>query len=225
MRKILICLTLLLTLGGAPAMAGDFWDLFSCDRGVRGSGDLTTESRDLDDFTIIESTGSADIFIKVGEKQSVEVTIDDNLIDLIRTRVRGNRLKISSEENYSSRRGCRIDITVPALEKVKLSGSGDIEVVNLDNEHFEFRLSGSGKMMAEGKTKELILKLSGSGDINTRELVADDVEASVSGSGDIEIFAKESFDGRITGSGTIRYYGDPEVTSKSVTGSGRIRRR
>ncbi|MCK4529924.1 MAG: DUF2807 domain-containing protein [Candidatus Marinimicrobia bacterium] len=225
MRKILIYFTLLLMFSGASATAGDFWDLFNCGRGIKGSGDRVTESRDLDNFTVIEATASFDIYVRVGEEQSLEITFDDNLIDLVTTRIHGHRLKISCEENYLSRRGCRIDITVPELERVKLTGSGDIDVVNLDNERFEFYLSGSGDMRAEGETEELIVKVSGSGDINTRELEAKYVDARVSGSGDIKVYAVESIDAKVTGSGDIDIWGHPEDIRRRVTGSGDISRR
>ena len=111
------------------------------------------------------------------------------------------------------------------MKQVRLSGSGDIEVYNLDNESFEFKLSGSGNLSAEGKTDELEVSISGSGDIDTGELIAQIVFARVSGSGDILVHASEELDARVSGSGDIRYYGDPEYKTKSVTGSGHIRKK
>ena len=194
-------------------------------KGEKGSGDLVTETRDVKPFTRIETRGSADITVIVGEEQTVEITFDDNLIDYIETRVRGKTLKIDHTESYSSQSACEIVITVPSLERISCSGSGDIVVERLNAESFEFKLSGSGHFTAEGKAEELDINLSGSGDIDTRDLVAQEAYVKISGSGDVKVHAVESLEAKVSGSGDISYYGDPEHVSRSVTGSGRIRSR
>ena len=221
--RVIIPTTLLLVLSIAGSVSAD-WFGFS-GRGIKGSDDLVTEEREVKSFTRIESSGSADIHVTVGDNLSVKVTIDDNLIDLIETEVRGKTLKIDNSENYRSRHGCKIEITVPKLERVYLRGSGDVLVERLDAEYFEFKLAGSGSLTAEGTTDELELHLSGSGDIDTRDLIAQEAYASLSGSGEIKIHAEESFDGSLSGSGDIDIYGNPSDFSKSVSGSGSIRKR
>jgi hypothetical protein len=222
MKKLLFVI-MVLCLFTVTASADNFFGLFK--RGVKGSGDISTETRDVKDFNRIKSTGSFDIYVEVGKDYSLEITFDDNLIDLVSTEVRGKTLYLDTEESFRSRRSCKINITVPDLELVKLSGSGDIEVVNLDCEKFEYTISGSGDLIASGKVDELEVRVSGSGDIDTRELIAKVVYASVSGSGDIKLYAEETFEGRISGSGDIDYYGDPENVSTSVSGSGDISKR
>lgn len=222
-QKFVLPATLLLVLSVAGSVSADWFGFGS--RGIKGSGDVITEERDVGSFKRIESSGAADIYVTVGEKLSVKVTFDDNLIDLIETEVRGKTLKIGSRENYRSRHACKIEITVPELERVYLRGSGDVLVERLDAEIFEFKLSGSGSLVAEGSTDELELRLSGSGDIDTRDLIAQEAFVSISGSGDIRVCAEESFDGSVSGSGDIAIYGNPPDFSKSVSGSGSIRKR
>ncbi len=236
---IVLLLFLLFTVASVSA---DGW--FGFGSGRKGSGKIITESRDLKPFDRIESSGSFDIEVTVGSDQKLTVSFDDNLIELVETRVKANTLRIRGKKSFSSRQGCKIKITVPELVEVSASGSGDISVSNLDTERFEFglsgsggffvqgktdemeiSLSGSGDVIAEGQTKDLEIRLSGSGDISTRDLKAEEVYVRISGSGDVKVFAKESFDGTISGSGSIAYYGDPEHTSSRVSGSGRIKKR
>lgn len=223
MKKITLLIAVCLLVAGSVS-AGNIFGLFDKDR-VEGSGDLITQKRNLDDFSRIKSYGSFDIFVTVGDKTSLSITFDDNLVDLITTEVAGKTLRIDHDGSFSSRKNCRIEITVPSLESVYLSGSGDVEVYNLNSDIFEMAISGSGDMKAEGKVNELELSISGSGDIDTRHLEADEVYAKVSGSGDMKIFARTSFSGKISGSGDITYYGDPEHVSSRVSGSGSIKRR
>ena len=46
---------------------------------------------------------------------------------------------------------------------------------------------------------------------------------TIGGSGKATVWATESLDARVTGSGTVNYYGDPKV-NVSGSGSGRVKR-
>ena len=222
MRTIqtLIVGLIVLVLAAATSAGNRSWN-----KGEKGSGDLVTETRQLDAFTSIKSTGSFDIEVTVGEPQAVSLTFDDNLIDNIKMEVRRGELRLETEGSYSSKRACKVVISVPSLEAFESTGSGDVRIDNLDAETFECRLAGSGSVYAVGKVDELDIDISGSGDVDARDLKARDVYARISGSGDIDVYATESISGRVSGSGDILYRGNPEHTSLKVSGSGTIRRR
>ncbi|MDX9858852.1 MAG: head GIN domain-containing protein [candidate division Zixibacteria bacterium] len=200
-------------------------DWFTWGNGVKGSGDIVTESRDVGDFDRINSAGAFDIHVTVGPEPTLKIEFDDNLIELIETEVRGGTLRIDSRKSFRSRSDCTITITVPSLERITSSGSGDITVERLSGELFECRLSGSGSITAEGEIGEIEATISGSGDIDARNLKAKSAFARVSGSGEIAVYATDDFDGVVSGSGDIFYYGDPAKTSVNVSGSGRIKAR
>ncbi|MEW5993789.1 MAG: head GIN domain-containing protein [Candidatus Zixiibacteriota bacterium] len=248
----------------ASTAAADNWFTRIFGAGVKGSGDLVTEERDLDTFTEIESEGSMDVRVRPGEKQEVLVRFDDNLIDLIKTEVEGSTLYIHSKGRYRSRHTCRLEITVSALERVTTRGSGDIDVSgftsdvfdcctrgsgdisirdltcgelrcdiggsgdialrNFQGELLECRIDGSGNIDADGLVNEIEIRVSGSGDVDARDLRAKAARVVSRGSGDVRVWAEESLEGSVHGSGDISYYGDPESVSKDVHGSGSIRR-
>lgn len=217
-----LILFVLIISAAATAGAGD-WNIFSSDRQEKGSGNMETEERSLGAFTRIDCDLGVDINITVGTPQKVSLTFDDNLLDNVRTRVRGKTLEIDSKGSFSTRKSCTIDITVESLDEVSISGSGEITITNLNSREFTFNLAGSGSLEASGKVDELYLELSGSGDIDTRDLIAQDVEIEISGSGDAVVYAVNSLDGEISGSGNIRYVSQPAHLSTSVTGSGTIK--
>ena len=205
------------------ASADNFFNhLFS--RGVRGSGDLKTETRQVDSFDKISLSGSYDIFVRVGEEQTVSLTFDDNLLDLIETDVRRNTLRIYSDESFSSHRSCRVEITVPSLSDVSISGSGSVKVTNLSGEEFSLSISGSGDAEIDGNVVELSISVSGSGDVDTRNLEAEDADVRVAGSGDVTVYASKRLKAHVSGSGDIDYYGNPEKVSSHVSGSGTIQK-
>lgn len=209
---------------GQPALAGDLFGIFGS--GERGSGDAETEVREVDSFDRIKIDGSTDVFVTVGEEQSVSVTTDDNLLEYIETRVRGRHtLLVTSRGSYRSRCGVRVDVTVPELTSVRISGSGDADIEGLNGGMFEIDISGSGDVIVEGRVDEVEINIEGSGDVDARDLIATDAYVRIAGSGDVDVYAAESFDGNVYGSGDIDFYGRPEHVSRHVSGSGDISRR
>jgi hypothetical protein len=202
-----------------------FRGLFTGGHHVDGSGKIISEDRDVPSFTKIEVSMGVDVTVNVGKTQKVTLAFDDNLIDLIKTRVRGGTLEIYSRESFSSDSDCRIEITVPELDGFDLSGSGNIEIHNLAGKEFSLDLSGSGDIILDGKTSELDISLSGSGNVDARDLTADEASVDVAGSGNVSVRVLKELDASVAGSGDIEYYGNPEDVNTDVAGSGSIRRR
>lgn len=75
------------------------------------------------------------------------------------------------------------------------------------------------------KVDDLKIRVSGAGDADTRKLKAKHVDISVSGAGDAEVFASKSIRARVSGVGSIDYYGDPEENETRVSGIGSIKRK
>lgn len=222
--KFILAVLAICLLAASTIQAGNIFNgLFG--RGIKGSGDMVTEERDLKEFDEIDVLGSMDVYIEVGDEQKVEITFDDNLIELVRTRVSGHTLRIDTRESFRSRRGCEVHITVPKLEMVSLTGSGDVEVTRLKQKSFEIELSGSGEIVVTGDVEELEIDLAGSGDIDASELIAEEANCDLGGSGRIRVHATKAFKGDLSGSGDILYYGDPKYVDRDVSGSGSIRRR
>jgi hypothetical protein len=195
---------------------------FSFGADIEGSGVRASEERDLEAFSYIALVGSPDVNVTVGEEQSVLVEADDNLLEVIETRVRGRTLKIDSDESYSSRMGVVITITVPEIEGVSVTGSGDVVVMGVDAASFSASVTGSGDVHASGKATSVEAKVTGSGDIDLWELEAEEGYATVTGSGDIRIHATEELSAKIMGSGDIEYSGSPSTLTTKAMGSGDI---
>lgn len=96
-------------------------------------------------------------------------------------------------------------------------GSGDIECENPAAHNMTCTLNGSGDIEIKGgRTTKAIFDLSGSGDIAAKRMKAGNVDATVRGSGNVICNAIESLKTSITGSGNVKYIGNPKVI---VTGT------
>lgn len=209
-------------------------------KGVVGEGAYVKETLDIDKFEAFHLTFSGNVYVKQGNRQEVVVEAQKNIIDLIKTEVKGGTWKIGFEKNVKKCKEVKVYITVPHLEGIHLSGSGDIQTegtfgglddlaisvsgsgdieADIEAQSITAKVSGSGDISLEGQTNQLSLQVSGSGDIECMDLAAQNCNVRVSGSGDCSVNAKESLEVRISGSGDVVYKGRPNLKSK-ISGSG-----
>jgi hypothetical protein len=214
-----------------------------CETGTDGNGERADEIRDVSAFVKVRSDAELDVEIVQGDQHSVTLSLDSNLLPMVRTRVDNETLYIDTRESIGETvRGPHVLITVPALSAAKLSGSGDL-FVGLDQAELALDLylsgsgdvrfvgraaalgafvSGSGDVRLEGETSDVELSLSGSGDIDARELSAESGSVELDGSGDISASISESAAVSLSGSGDIDLYGGGEVSVDDRSGSGDI---
>jgi hypothetical protein len=193
--------------------------------GVHGSGNAKTETRSLASFSKIHLSGSPDVEVAIGSPQSLEITADDNILPIIESKVEGDTLHIGSKESYNTSLGVKFKITVPTLEGVSVTGSGDIHATGLKTTEMKASVTGSGDVTLKGAVDDLRAEITGSGNLHAVDLAAKTVRVTVTGSGDAEVRAIEELNAGVTGSGDVRYSGNPPKVQKRVTGSGDIAKR
>lgn len=213
--------------------------------GATASGKMTKQSLNLDDFNGVGLTLSADVYIRQGNRQSVEIEAKESVIENITKEVKNDYWKIGFKRNMRNYDKITIWITLPDLERLAVSGSGDIkgegEFEDLDeldlsvsgsgNIHLAFEaeetncsIAGSGDIQLKGKTRSQKISVTGSGDVDSSNLSAKECVVRITGSGDCEVNVSDNLEVYITGSGDVDYKGDPNVRSR-ILGSGDVRNR
>ena len=190
---------------------------------IQGSGNIISESRELNNFTSIILLGSIDVNIKTSESNNCVVVADDNLIPFIKTEVVNNKLNISLNESYSSEEKLVVNINTPNYDEVSLSGSGNINILDFKNNNLSLNISGSGNITGNGEVETLVVKINGSGNLMSKEIKSKSATITINGSGDAEVFASDSISAKINGSGNIEYFGNPENVDSIINGSGDIK--
>lgn len=195
---------------------------------IDGNGILETQPRETSDFTQLENSTIADVVYKKADSPGITITAESNLLGHFVTETVNGNLKIRTDPsnacfNYIERP--LITVTSPVLNKVILSGSGEIITDVMSGNSVIIKLSGSGDFFTEViSCSDLSLILSGSGDININEAECLRTDFNLSGSGDINI--KGSSDDatyRISGSGNINSGEFLVLTaSETISGSGNI---
>lgn len=220
--------------------------VFSCTSSVQLSGQTTTITRDLPAFRSVSLSISADVLISQGSQQKVEIEADENVIDIIETNVRGDDLVIKTENFFWRNIGkVRIYVTVPELNGLQVSGSGDIvaqtpiitdeidlnisgsgsiQIEELESQDVHATITGSGDIRLAGDNTASNLKtvITGSGDFRAADFAVENASVNITGSGTARIHVTNELETNITGSGDVHYRGNPLVDANS-TGSGRTR--
>ncbi len=194
------------------------------DKCVEGDGNRSLEDRPLQSFSSIEVNGEFDVRIDTGSTHSVTIEADENLLDLINTRVSGDKLIIETRNHYCLQPTHPVEITVTAgeINEIALNGSGFVYCYGLETPEISVRLSGSGQIDCDHLVTTVTdIVLEGSGLINcnvTTERLTDRLE----GSGEIK-FTGACIDAghRIIGSGKIRANQlNTDVCEVYISGSG-----
>jgi hypothetical protein len=219
----------------------------ACDANiVKGSGDLITETKEVSNFDSIALSGSGEVIITQGGGESLTVETDDNVMEHVKAEVKGGTLELGYEDGLNLISPTRLIFTVGVddLSELSISGSGDIEMEDLDTNRLKMTVSGSGDVQIDNLTAdEVEAKISGSGEIDLAgeaatqdvnisgsgkyragDLLGESVTVKISGSGDATVWATDSLDADISGSGSVDYYGRPAI-NMSGSGSGNINNR
>ncbi|MCX6259685.1 MAG: DUF2807 domain-containing protein [Bacteroidia bacterium] len=206
------------------------------------------ETRNVKDFTKVSFGVAGDLFIKIGPEFRLTIEGDKRTLDEIETVVSGDRLTIKKENwrfSFNDNDRVTINLTMPGLEGVGVSGSGKAQIMDkIEADHLSLSVSGSGKLItAELNADDLNCGISGSGDIildsggsvdngdisisgsggfSGEGVEVDHLNVSISGSGNCRCRAGDSLDAHISGSGNVTYAGNPKVNAR-VSGSGHVR--
>ena len=194
---------------------------FSFDK-IEGSGNIVNEDRKLSDFQSINLLGSIDVNINYSDVTSCTVVGDDNIVKHVKTEIVNNKLKIFIDKSYSSTKGLVVNLSVMSVNKLSISGSGDIKFENYKDDILSLKISGSGDITGSGNVETLTGEINGSGDFLLRELHSKSAQIDINGSGDAEVWASVAIVGKINGSGDINYHGNPQNVESQINGSGEI---
>jgi len=174
--------------------------------GTKGNGRLVTDVRNLRGFTGVELKGPIDTNVREGREFKVTVKVDQNLVPLVRTEVRGDLLVIECERGIDPDDDARVEITLPDLRSVGAAGSGDVNATASRRKDISLASAGSGDLHYTGPAANLKVGTSGSGDVSV-DLSGDvdDVEVGTKGSGDITLRGGHAGElvAAVAGSGSI----------------------
>ncbi|WP_020570167.1 GIN domain-containing protein [Neolewinella persica] len=193
---------------------------FSCESNERivGSNNITTEIRDVSGFTGVEISSALNANITFGTEFNVTVRANDNVQDRVLVRRSGDMLEVKLASGNYREIDVTIDITMPALEEVEVSGASKVDVVGFVNiQDLSIDVSGASNLDFESATTvaDLSAAISGASTASLFSLTATQADVNISGASSLSLTATDSISGSVTGASTLRYRGNPSITANT----------
>lgn len=210
---------------------------------VRGSGNMTTENRQAEEFTRLDIAGAFKVILKQDSSLKISITGDDNLLKYVSTSVEGDELRIKSKKSFCDD---HIEITIGVRNLKEIGASGAVEVSSdgkINAGDFKFDLSGATKVnldlnAANVKTEssgmsELNLKgqaashrveSSGATKINGFDFVVGDYDINTSGVSNCKINVLKTLSVHSSGASEIEYKGSPATVKNDKSGASSIKK-
>jgi len=211
---------------------------------VKGNGKLINKTRNVGSFDGVGVSGSFDVILVAGNEGKLDISVEENLAPYLITEVNNGNLKIRWKKgtNIRTSKSTKIKVHFKEINSLAMSGSGDISSedvirgksldmavagsgdikLDIEVQKAESAVSGSGDIELSGKATEFEAAVSGSGDIEAYDLKTEKAELKVAGSGSIEISVEKELVARVSGSGDIKYKGQPRIEDIKVSGSGNV---
>ncbi|WP_414468466.1 head GIN domain-containing protein [Methanobacterium sp. ACI-7] len=208
-----------------------------------GSGKVINESRDVSNFNQIDINGVGELIITQGDKESLIIETDDNIMPYIKTIVNANKLAIDFNNSMPlPTQSIKFYVTVKDINSITTSGSGKISsnnlkandltinikgsgesnLSNLNAQTLKIIISGASRFIVSGTVNDQNIDISGAGEYNANSLTSKTATISINGAGRSTIKVSDTLNAKINGGGEILYIGNPQV-NQQINGAGNIK--
>lgn len=183
------------------------------------AGDIQ-ETHQLSDFDAVDVRGVYRLNIVVGDDYKVFTSGQPKEVEHMRVYVKNGVLVLDQDKddkrkNRNSNDGVWVDIALPEMSALSISGVGTGDVTGVKAERFEMDVSGVGELEINGTCGRLETSMRGVGEIDARGLECKRAEVNLKGVGEVSLFASESVDVTAKGIGQVNVYGKPKKVEKS----------
>jgi hypothetical protein len=231
-----ICLAVLSA--GASSDGGTSASQWGC---IEGSGNSTTDKRQMSNFTQVNLEGDYTVILTQDNSMLVEITADDNLLQYITTTVEFGTLVISTTQSICSSSTVSISIGIGTLSclsaagKDQITASGAITAQNLSLQFsgsdtltldltatgLTTSINGQATVNLTGSVPSHTISVSGNGTLNAPEFAVNSFTTHTSGAGKYNVSVADTMTLHTSGSSIVNYSGNPTIVNDN-SGSSKI---
>lgn len=226
--------------------------LFSnCHEGktFKASGKIKTETRKVkENFTNIEVSNAIQLVIVQSKQQRIIVTSDENMLQNIRTVVKGDVLKIYiSDKIYikNTKFPIKVMVYIEKLEAIEANAASNVTTQNqIVSSNFSLEASSAANVKMDIQSENVNVNVSSAAIVNIRGLAlhlettassggvfegnrlkVNDIEAEASSGGHVEVYPILNLDANVSSGGSIDYYHNPKTIDIEKNSGGNIANR
>jgi len=210
----------------------------------QGSGNVTTETREVSNFDRVSLSGIGDLNVVQGEDEILSIEAEDNIIDNITAEVKDGTLYIGYDrKTILPTKPIKFHLTmlnIHGLETkgvsniqadlvqtdrldIGISGTGNVNIQNLETGNLDVTISGAGNLTGKGQATQQTVNLSGAGNYDAVDIQSKDADITITGLGKVTVWVTDNLNVTISGTGGVDYYGSPQV-SQRISGLGKLNR-
>jgi hypothetical protein len=208
--------------------------------GVSGSGTVKQEAREVGEFHALSVSAGIQASVELGEKASLKLEADENLLPLVESRIKDGVLVLRAKESLSPSKPIKATIVATKIDAVEASGGARVQSPASAGRRFaaeasggatvdvcalacdDVAVEGSGGAVVKlvGKAKKLSAEGSGGARLELYDVPVETAAVDVSGGARVELAVAGQLTGTASGGASIHLKGQPR---RSVTTSGGAR--
>jgi len=212
---------------------------------VKGNGNVTEEVRQVAEFDQIHVSRGMNVYILQGTPAKVVVIADNNLHEVIETKVEGGILKVYVNENIRWAKEKKVMVTVEKLSGLETSsGSNAWSQNQIMSENLEMKASSGANITMDvnakylkadcssganikisGLAKEAELETSSGANLKGEELKAENCKMKASSGGNVSSTVNGRLEAKASSGGNVVYYGEPTETDVNTSSGGNIHKK
>lgn len=212
---------------------------------IKGNGNVTEEVRQVKEFDQIEVSRGMNVYIAQGSPAKVVVIADNNLHEVIETKVEGGVLKVFVNENIRWAKEKKVMVTVEKLTRVESTsgsnvysqnqfmaenlelsaGSGANLTMEVNAKSLKADCSAGANIHLSGMAKDAELEGSSGANLKGQELKTDNCKMRASSGANVYASVAVRLEAKASSGGNVNYYGEPTSTEVDCSSGGNVNRK
>lgn len=209
---------------------------------IKGNGNIVRETRDVEEFDRIKVSRGMEVYIIQDSLQKVVVEADENLLDVIETKIEGTTLLVTVTENIRESKSKKVYISVNNLREISAIAGSVVKTTDTlrTNELKVSAVAGSNQKLdvvtgslSVNAVAGSEISLNGSSEIFNSKAVAGSIikaknftsgkcNVRVNSGSNIWICVEKEMDASASSGGNVYYTGNPVIIASKHTSGGNI---
>ncbi len=213
------------------------------DNGIKGSGNITTETRAASqDFKKIEVSHGIRVIVQQSNNNSITVEADDNIQKHIITKIENGVLKIEADKSYNATETPVVNVKMAFIngldassgseitssgvlitENINVKSSSGSEInVTVEADAIKIESSSGSSIEAGGKALKLETSSSSGSKIEAKNLMTNDVISQAASGSSTSVYPIVKLEAKASSGSHISYHKSPKTLSKEENSGGSV---
>ncbi len=213
---------------------------------IVGNGDVVTRQRPLTPFHKLTVRVGMHVIITKGNEALATLEGDSNILDHVQTDISNGELTVMLKPNqsYNQKKGVTVTLHVRDLDQLLISTGCTVEsdlairarnltatvetgsrlTAPIDAKTLNLTVRQGSQAQLDGSATEADIRLSGAGKLDADKLTISRATVRLDGASNASLHVTKTLSATADGISTIRYRGNPTITTQQITGLSKIQK-